>query len=209
MAAQPTVRLFILARHAESFANLAGVVSSDPGRSVGLTSRGRAQARQLGAQLANLEIDLAVCSRLLRTQQTVDLALQDRPIPVLIDENFDEIRAGDFDEQPIDAYWTFKRQHPEGTRLPHGETLGEALLRYAAAMRRLLSRAEPVTLVILHELALHHIASGATTLESQSSPSSFGNALPYIFDEQAIKRAVTHFESMESRDTRVPLQGTQ
>ena len=109
----PTVRVFVLARHAESFANVTGVVSTDPGRPVGLTRWGRAQARQLGAQLAHLEIDLAVCSRLLRTQQTVELALQGRPIPVVIEEDFDELRAGDLEEQPIETYWSWERQHTE------------------------------------------------------------------------------------------------
>jgi broad specificity phosphatase PhoE len=190
----PTVRLFVLARHAESFANVAGVVSSDPGRPVGLTPWGRAQARQLGAQLANLEIDLAVCSRLLRTQQTVDLALQGRPIPVVIEEDFDELRAGDFDEQPIETYWSWERRHTESARLPNGESLDEALLRYAAGLRRLLSRTEPVTLLVIHELALHHIAAGAMSRLS-IAPSSFANAHPYLFDEYAIGRAVTQMEN--------------
>jgi hypothetical protein len=59
---------------------------------------------------------------------------------------------------------------------------------------RLLSRAEPVTLLIIHELALHHIAVGARLSESSVSPSSFPNALPFLFDERAIERAVMHLE---------------
>jgi broad specificity phosphatase PhoE len=100
------VRLFVFARHAESSANVTGVVSSDPSHSVALTARGRAQACQLGAQLANLEIDLAVCSRFLRTQQTLELALQGRQVPVVIDADFDEVQAGDFDGEPIESYWS-------------------------------------------------------------------------------------------------------
>jgi broad specificity phosphatase PhoE len=186
--------LFVVARHAESFSNIRGLVSSDPGRPVGLTPWGRAQARRLGAQLANLEIDLAVCSRLLRTQQTVELVLQARPIPVLIEEDFDEVRAGDFEEQPIETYWSWERQHTGSARLPHGESLDEALVRYAAGLRRLLSRTEPVTLLVVHELALHHIAAGATMSESAISPSTFANAVPYLFDEQAIERTVRRME---------------
>ena len=48
--------------------------------------------------------------------------------------------------------------------------------------------------MVIHELALHHIAVGAMTSEVPISPSSFANALPYLFDEQAIERAVTHME---------------
>jgi hypothetical protein len=113
---------------------------------------------------------------------------------VLIEEDFDELRAGDYDEQPIETYWAWEEHHTEDARLPRGESLDEALLRHVAGLRRLLSRTEPVTLLVIHELALHHIAAGATTSLSLKSPSSFANALPYLFDERAIERAVAHIE---------------
>ena len=59
-------------------------MSSDPAHGPGLTARGRAQALRLGAQIANLEIDLAVCTRFLRTRATVDLALHARTVPLLV-----------------------------------------------------------------------------------------------------------------------------
>src|SRR5690349_13547879 len=77
------LRLFIFARHAESAANAAGVLNTNPSQPVALTARGRRQARALGAQLAGLRVDLAVGTRLLRTQQTIDLALSSRPVPTL------------------------------------------------------------------------------------------------------------------------------
>jgi broad specificity phosphatase PhoE len=193
-------RLFVFARHAESSANVAGVISSDPAGSEALTARGRAQARQLGAQLANLDIDLAVCSRLVRTQQTLDVAHRGRPVPVRIDAGFDEVRAGDFDGQPIEAYWSWEEHHAESERLPRGESVDEALLRYANALRRLLSRTEPVTLLVIHELALRHIAAAATTSSSPSSQVSIANALPYLFDERAIERAAADLEESSHSD---------
>jgi hypothetical protein len=48
-------RLFIFARHGESAANVASVLSTGLSRSALLTERGRAQARALRAQLANVE----------------------------------------------------------------------------------------------------------------------------------------------------------
>jgi len=64
------LRVFVFVRHAESAANAAGVLNTSPSQPVALTPRGRAQARALGAQLAGLHVDLAVGTRLLRTQQT-------------------------------------------------------------------------------------------------------------------------------------------
>jgi broad specificity phosphatase PhoE len=182
-------RLFVFARHGESSANVGRAVSSDPARPVPLTARGRAQAGQLGAQLANLDIDLAVCTCFLRTQQTLEVALRGRPVRTLIDQGFDEIRAGDFDGEPIEAYWSWEQRHAESERFPRGESVDEALLRYANALLRLLSRTETVTLVIVHEFALRHITAAATTSASLLPHLRFDNALPYLFDERAIERA--------------------
>jgi broad specificity phosphatase PhoE len=113
---------------------------------------------------------------------------------VLVEEDFDEVRAGEFDEEPIETYWSWERQHSEIERLPHGESLDDARLRYAAGLRRLLSRTEPVTLLVIHELALHHIALGATASDVRISLPSFANALPYLFDGQAMERAAKHIE---------------
>lgn len=74
-AGQASARLFVFARHAESTANASGVVSSDPHRPVALTERGRKHAGGLGAQVAGLNIELAVATRFRRTQETAALAL--------------------------------------------------------------------------------------------------------------------------------------
>lgn len=127
------MRLFVFARHAESAANVAQVLSSDPSHPTALTARGRAQARKLGSQIANLEIDLAFCTRFLRTRQTVELALHDRCVPLLVEPGLDEVQAGVFDGGPIRAYWAWKEQHAPGERFPEGESLDEAVRRYVDA----------------------------------------------------------------------------
>ena len=121
------MRLFIFARHAESALNAAAVLSSDPARPIGLTPRGREQARKLGQQLANLNIDLAVATRFLRTRATVELARQGRDVPLLVEPDLDEIRAGVFEGKRISAYWALKDQHGRSERFPHGESLDDAL----------------------------------------------------------------------------------
>src|SRR4029079_17677333 len=114
------MRLFVFTRHAESTLNVAGRLGSDPSGPVGLTHRGREQARQLGRQLANLTIDLAVVTRFVRTRETLELALQGRDVPLLVEPDLDEIRAGDLDGQPMSIYWAWKDQHGHGERFPHG-----------------------------------------------------------------------------------------
>jgi broad specificity phosphatase PhoE len=149
------MRLFIFARHGESAANVGRVVSSDPVHGAGLTPRGRTQARRLGAQIANLEIDLAVCTRFLRTRETVDLALDGRIVPLVIEPDLDEINSGAFDGAPMRAYWAWREQHSSSERFPGGESLDEAVRRYAEGLERILTREETVTLIIAHEHALN------------------------------------------------------
>lgn len=190
------LRLFVFARHAESAANAADVLNTNPSQPVALTERGRTQARALGAQLAGLQVDLAVGTRLLRTQQTIDLALAGRPVPTLIEPGFDEIRAGDLDGAPIDVYRSWTDQHTAGDRLPHGESIDDALRRYADALRRLLARKEKVTLVVIHEIALRSIAAAAATGPSDLNDTPFPNAAPYLFDEPAVRRAAASLAAL-------------
>jgi broad specificity phosphatase PhoE len=189
-------RLFVFARHAESTANTAHALSSDPARPVALTGRGRAQARALGAQLANVHIDLAVGTRFQRTQETIGIALHGRRVPVLIEPGFDELRAGDLDGAPVEAYQSWRRQHTLSDRLPHGESPDDAFRRYANALRSLLARTEGVTLVVLHESALRNIALAASAEESPLPAEAVGNAIPFLFDEHAVGRAATSLAAM-------------
>jgi broad specificity phosphatase PhoE len=186
--------LFIFARHAQSVANAEHVLSSDPSRSVALTATGRAEARVLGAQLANVRVDLAVCTRLLRTQQTIGIALEGRDVPVVIEPDFDELRVGDLDGEPIEAYWSWKNQHGLGERLPHGESPAEALRRYANALRRMLGRTELVTLAVIHEIGLHYIVAAAIGA-SRLPDLAVANAVPFLFDEHAVGRAAASLDA--------------
>jgi broad specificity phosphatase PhoE len=174
------MRRFVFVRHAEPAANVEHRLSTDPARPIGLTPRGRGQARLLGARLAGLDIQLAVATSFLRTQQTAELALEGRAVPLLIEPRFDEIRAGVFDGKPIEAYWTWKERHSPGDRFPQGESLEQAMQRYANALLGLLHRAEPLTLVVTHELAVRWITGAASTVP---------NAVPYLLDEDAVRKA--------------------
>jgi broad specificity phosphatase PhoE len=189
-------RLFVFARHAESTANVAGVLNADPAHHMPLTERGKMQARQLGAQLDCLRIDVAVATSFLRTQQTAELALGGRDVPLMIEPHFDEVRAGTYDGSSVDAYRAWEAQHPTSERLPQGESVDDAFLRIAGGLRRrLLSRTEPVTLVVLHSFALRYIASAASSSRLPGD-GLFANAVPYLFHEDAVARAAAALEAI-------------
>jgi broad specificity phosphatase PhoE len=190
------MRVFLFARHAESAANVTHVLSSDPSHSVPLTARGRAQARELGARLANLKINLAVTSRFLRTRQTVDVALIGRDVPVLVEPDLDEVRAGSFDGRPIETYWAWKEDHAPSERFPQGESLSDAVRRFANALRHLLRREEVVTLIVAHESALRYLVTAAAEPASPPTDVSIPNAALYLFDERALQRAVERLDAL-------------
>jgi broad specificity phosphatase PhoE len=188
------MRLFVFARHAESAANIAHLLNSDPARRIGLTRRGQQQARLLGEQLAHLQLDEAVCTRFLRTRQTIEIALANRRIPLRVDADLDEVNAGTFDGVPITAYWAWKQQHRSSDRFPGGESLDAAAERYTAAVRRLLDRPQQTTLIVCHELALRSILAVAGTTPHPGGQDEVANAMPYLIDEQALCRAIERLQ---------------
>jgi broad specificity phosphatase PhoE len=196
-------QLFVLVRHAESTANVAHLVNSDPSHQIELTARGRDQALELGGQLANLRLDLAVATRFLRTQETLGLALRGREVPTLIEPDLDEIRAGDFDGGQIDDYRSWKAGHVWSDAFPQGESVDDALLRYSHALGSLLARTERVILVVLHEFALRQIATAAAADASTRIDPEVANATPYLFDHAAVGRAADRLKSLACSDAAI------
>jgi broad specificity phosphatase PhoE len=189
------MRLFVVARHAESSMNTAQLVSSDPSHAVGLSARGRRQARRLGEQVRNLEIDLAVFTRLRRTRDTAELALAGRGIPFVIEPGLDEVRLGALDGAPIRAYWAWKQNHDRREPFPSGESLDDAARRYAAALRRLVERPGAVALVVTHQIAIRYLLEAASgVLALDESGMSIPNAVPYLFAEPALQAAIECLE---------------
>ncbi len=123
------------------------------------------------------------------------LALGARPVPVSIEPGLDDIQAGHLDGRPLEDYWAWKENHALADPFPGGESVDDARIRYAAALRRLLTRTERVTLIILHELALRWIAETATG--SRLLPdAALGNAMPYLFEKDAVERATVGLEEL-------------
>jgi broad specificity phosphatase PhoE len=191
------MRQFVFARHAESSMNAAQILSSDPSRPVGLSPRGRRQALRLGEQIRNFEIELAVHTRLPRTRETVELALQGRDISFVVEPGLDEVRLGALDGAPIRAYWAWKETHARSEPFPLGESLDDAARRYAEALRRLVERPGAVALVVTHQIAIRYLLEAASGIRAlDESGMRIPNAVPYIFDEPALRNAIECLEAL-------------
>ncbi len=187
----------MLTRHAHSTLNVEGRVNGDPSVPAPLTEDGRAQARLLGHQLAELPIELCVHTRFQRTRETAELALAGRDVPRSSEPLLDDIDIGELDGVSIEEYRAWKREHRRDEPFPGGESLDGAARRYAAAFRWLLERSEQTSLVVCHEIPIRYALNAAAGSGDLDGPEhAIPNATPYLFDEAALARAAARIDEL-------------
>jgi 2,3-bisphosphoglycerate-dependent phosphoglycerate mutase len=186
------VRIFVLARHGESTLNIERRVNGDPSVPVTLTERGQEEARRLGEQVAHLPLDACVHTRFPRTRETAEIALTERvDVPLLVEPLFDDIDIGELEGEKLEAYRAWKHGHSREVPFPGGESLDDAARRYAEGFERLLASPHRSVLVVCHEIPVRYALNGASGSDSLDGPAhEISNAVPYLFDEEALGRAV-------------------
>jgi broad specificity phosphatase PhoE len=201
------VRLFVLARHAESVLNYEHRINGDPAVPAPLTEHGREQAALLGLQVRGLPLDVCVHTRFGRTLETARIALEGRDVPIVEEPLFDDVKIGDLEGQTIDEYHAWKRQHVRSDRFPGGESLVETALRYAEAYRRLEAAPYACALVVCHEIPIRYALNAVGDSDDLDGPvHSIPNAAPFAFDGAAIEKAAAQIERLagEPSRTRAP-----
>jgi broad specificity phosphatase PhoE len=195
------VRLFVLARHAQSVLNVERRVSGNPAADVPLTEQGELEARLLGTQVAHLPLDACVHTRFPRTRLTAEIALAEREdVPFVLEPLLDDIDVGDFNGAPLEEYRAWKHDNARNVPFPGGESLDEAARRYGAAFRGLIAGPYSCVLVVCHEIPLRYALNAAAGSESLDGPAhEIGNALPFLFDAEAFERAVAGIERIAGR----------
>ncbi len=184
------MRLFVLTRHAHSMLNLEGRVNGDPSVEVALTDEGRAEARSLGQQLANLPVELCLHTRFGRTLETAEEILRGRDVPRIVEPLLDDIDVGRLEGQTVAAYRAWKQAHERADPFPGGESLDDAARRYGLAFEALVERAERVVLVVCHEIPVRYALNAAGGSDELDRPvHEIPNATPYLFDERSLSRA--------------------
>jgi broad specificity phosphatase PhoE len=152
------VETAILVRHGESAYSVDLRLNGDASVDVGLTARGREEARTLGEQLADSELDLCVTSELRRTAETADLALGSRQVPRLVLPELNDPRYGAFEGATLEEYRAWAGSAPSHTKPSEdGESRIEIIARYARGLRILLARSERTILVVTHSLPIAYV----------------------------------------------------
>jgi broad specificity phosphatase PhoE len=190
--------IVFLARHGESVLNHEGRVNGDPSVPVPLTERGRDEARLLGAQLANIELDLCVHTRFDRTRETAGLALGDRAVRLEVEPRLDDIEIGELDGEPLARYREAKRGLGRKQPFPGGESLDAAALRYADAFEDLAGIEAERVLVICHEIPVRYALNAAAGSDRLDGPPfhDIANATPYAFDARVLGRAAVRIREL-------------
>jgi broad specificity phosphatase PhoE len=145
----------LLVRHGESEYSVDLRLNGEPGLGVGLTPRGRDEARRIAGELAGEGIDLCVTSAFRRTQETADLALAGRPVPRLVVPELGDPRYGPYEGATLEEYRGWADSARSDARpSDDGESRLEIVARYARAFRILLARPEETILVVTHSLPI-------------------------------------------------------
>ena len=192
------MRVFVFARHGESTLNIERRVNGDPAVPVALTERGRDEARRLGEQVAQLPLDACLHTRFPRTRETAEIALAGREdVPLVEEPLFDDIDIGDLEGEKLEDYRAWKHAHTRDSPFPGGESLDGAARRYADAFQRLLDSSWSSVLVVCHEIPIRYALNGAAASDSLDGPAhEIANAAPYLFDDEALSRAVSGIERL-------------
>jgi probable phosphoglycerate mutase len=189
----------VLARHAHSQLNVEHRINGDPSVPVHITDDGKDEALELGFQLANVPIDVCVHTRFLRTQETAEIALAGRGVPVEVEPLLDDIDIGDLEGETVDEYHAWKAQHVRSDPFPGGESLDDAAKRYAEAFRKLATKDIACALVVCHEIPIRYALNAAAGSDSLDTPvHAIANASPFLFDEHSLVRAVEGIDRLLS-----------
>ena len=191
------MELYIISRHAESTLNFENRINGDPAVPVALTDKGREEAGLLGQQIRHVPIELCVHTQFMRTRETASIALAGRSVPFEVEPLLDDVKVGDLEGQTLEEYHAWKREHTRSDAFPGGESLDDAARRYAQAFRKLVERPETSILVVAHEIPLRYAINAADGSADLDGPAHhLANAMPYLFDRDALSRAVGRIEEL-------------
>jgi probable phosphoglycerate mutase len=194
------VRLYVFARHGESVLNVEHRINGDPSVDVPLSEDGESQAHKLGTEIANIGFDVCIHTRFGRTKQTAEIALAGRDVPFVAEPLLDDIDVGELEGETIEAYRAWKHSHAREVPFPGGESLDDAAARYVRAFRALLALPHDTVLVSTHEIPIRYALNGASGSDSLDGPAhEVENAVPYLFDDDALGRAVKGIETILAR----------
>jgi len=145
-----------LIRHGEAVANVEPIVGGMNG-DTGLTSLGVQQAEALRDRLAEsreIAADVLIASTLPRTRQTAEIIAPALGLPIVWEDDVQEMRVGEADGMRLDAFAArygvpdYERD-PYRPLAPGGESWAQFLLRVGTTLHRIADEQSDKTVVIV------------------------------------------------------------
>jgi 2,3-bisphosphoglycerate-dependent phosphoglycerate mutase len=145
-----------LIRHGEAVANVQPIIAGMKG-DAGLTERGRMQAQCLRDRLARtgeIAADVLISSTLPRARQTAEIIQPVLGLPIILDDEVQELRIGEADGMTnAEAWATFGRPDFDANPLrpiaPGGESWGGFALRISQALTRITREHAGKTIIVV------------------------------------------------------------
>jgi broad specificity phosphatase PhoE len=189
------VRRAILARHGESTLSVLGRTNGDPSLAVGLTEVGRAQAQELGRELAADRIDLCVTSEFERARETAEIALEGRGTPRLVLHELNDIRFGEFEGRALTDYRAWAHAHGPNEPAPGGgDSRAQTVARYVSGYRTILARPEETVLVVAHGLPVRYVLDAVERRNPAAAVAQVPYAEPFFISGVELEDAVKRLE---------------
>lgn len=116
---------------------------------VPLSPAGKEQASALAERLANIPIDLILCSPLLRARQTAEVIASGRNIPILYDDRLKERNFGAFEATDVEAEEGKACRYNFAVKYPGGESNLQVAARVYALLGEAVQRFRGKDLLIL------------------------------------------------------------
>ena len=187
----------IVVRHAESEFSVRGTVNGDPAVAGGaLTETGRGQARALARRLAPATIDLCVITQFRRTQETAQIALAGRQVPLLVVAELNDIGFGSFEGGTLADYRTWAHAHGPAADCPGGgESRAHAAHRFARGFRAVARRPERRIFVVTHGLPIRYLLGALAGRGPAAMVEPVAYAQGHHVDRADLERAAERLEA--------------
>ncbi len=188
-----------LIRHGEAVANVQPIIAGMRG-DTGLTERGVAQAGRLRERLARtgeIAADVLIASTLPRARQTAEIIQPALGLPIIFDDEVQELRIGEADGMTNgDAWAKFGRPDFDAEPLrpiaPGGDSWGSFTLRVGQALTRITREHAGKTIVVV----CHGGVIDCSFVHFFHMP---GMVLPPT-DFHTRNTSITHWEHVQRRD---------
>lgn len=194
--------MIIFARHGESEYSARGLLNGDITVAVGLTDRGRDEARRLGEALRDQPLGLCVTSEFQRARETADEGLKSRNIPRVVLPDLNDPLIGPFEGGQLEEYRAWASTHPStAVSGPGGESRRAIVERYAHGFRTLLARPEDAVLVICHSLPVSYALEAREGRVPAARVPLVDYATPFPFTAAELDAAATLLETWAAHPT--------